>query len=77
MVSYRSGDGVKIAVDSFGTPLDVSRSERCEIARCKAADDGKEPVISADVKEGSGARGCSDGRIGRAIATSGNLVLNE
>ena len=75
MVSYRSGDGVKIAVDSFG--LDVSRSERCEIARCKAADDGKEPVISADVKEGSGAGGCSGGRIGRAIATLGNLVLNE
>ena len=72
-VMYRSGDGVKIAVDSFGTLLDVagSESERCEIARCKAADGGREPVISADVKEGSW-RDCNGGGIERAIiATEG------
>ena len=75
-VAYRFGDGVKITVDSVGTLLGVSGSERCEIARCKAADDGREPVISIDVKEGS-ASGCSGGRIERAMTTSGNLVSNE
>ena len=69
-VLYRSGDGVKIAVDSSGILLDVAGSERCEIARCKAADGGREPVISADVKEGS-SMGCSGGKIERAITTSG------
>lgn len=69
-VLYKSGNGVKIAVDSFGIRLDVVGSERCEIARCKAADGGGEPVISADVKEGS-SREYSGGRIERAITTSG------
>lgn len=67
---------MKITADSCGTPLDVTGSERCEIARCSAADDGTEPVISDEVKEGS-ARDWSGERIERTMATLGNAVLDE
>jgi hypothetical protein len=64
--SYRLGDGVKIAVDSVDNLLDVAGSRRCEIARCRAADDGREPVINTDVKDGS-ARAWSGERIERVM----------
>ena len=75
-VSYKFDDGVKITVDAVGILLDVAESERCEMARCRAADDGREPVISVDVKEGS-ARDCDGGRIDRAMATSGGSVWSN
>ena len=75
-VSYKFDDGVKITVDTVGILLDVAKSERCEMARCRAADDGREPVISVDVKEGS-ARDCDGGRIDRAMTTSGDSVWSN